>query len=310
MAKIKRPPVALIAGPTASGKSDLALCLAEATGGAIVNADSAQIYRELPILSAAPSESDRSRAEHRLYGVLEGPHPCSAADWAEMAKAEISQLHGRGRLPILVGGTGLYLRTLLDGIAPIPPIDPEVRARVRGNGVAENLAELMPLDPVAATTLNPGDTSRIARALEVVKSTGKTLAEWQEHREGGIAGEIELTALVLLPPRPWLYERCDQRFAAMVERGALTEVEALLARQLDPNLPIMRAIGVPEIGRHLRGEWSLDQAIAAGQQATRRYAKRQYTWFAHQPPPEWPRIQDPLEGDAIHRALALLGAAG
>jgi tRNA dimethylallyltransferase len=227
-----------------------------------------------------------------------------------MAKAEISQLHGQGRLPILVGGTGLYLRTLLDGIAPIPPIDPEVRARVRGNGVAENLAELTLLDPVAAATLNPGDTTRIARALEVVKSTGKTLAEWHEHREGGIGGEIELTALVLLPPRPWLYERCDRRFANMVEQGALAEVEALLARQLDPNLPVMRAIGVSQLGAHLRGEWSLDRAIAAGQQATRRYAKRQYTWFSHQPPPDWPRFHDPLEGDAIHRALALLGAAG
>ena len=305
-----RPPVALIAGPTAGGKSELALRLAEATGGAIVNADSAQVYRDLPILSAAPSEADQARAAHRLYGVLGGTQPCSAADWAELVKAEISLLHGENRLPILVGGTGLYLRTLLDGIAPIPPIDPEIRARVRGNGVAENLAELMPLDPVAATTLNPGDTTRIARALEVVKSTGKTLAEWQEHREGGIGGELELTALVLLPPRPWLYERCDRRFAAMVEQGALAEVAALLARQLDPNLPVMRAIGMRELGAHLRGEWSLDQAIAAGQQATRRYAKRQYTWFAHQPPPDWPRFHEPLEGDAIQRALALLGAAG
>ena len=305
-----RPPVALIAGPTAGGKSELALRLAEATGGAIVNADSAQVYRDLPILSAAPSEADQARAEHRIYGILEGAQPCSAADWAELAKAEISRLHGENRLPILVGGTGLYLRTLLDGIAPIPPIDPEIRARVRGNGVAENLAELMPLDPVAATTLNPGDTTRIARALEVVKSTGKTLAEWQEHREGGIGGELELTALVLLPPRPWLYDRCDRRFATMVEQGALAEVAALLARQLDPNLPVMRAIGMRELGAHLRGEWSLDQAIAAGQQATRRYAKRQYTWFAHQPPPDWPRFHEPLEGDAIQRALALLGAAG
>ena len=305
-----RPPVALIAGPTAGGKSELALRLAEATGGAIVNADSAQVYRDLPILSAAPSEADQARAAHRLYGVLGGTQPCSAADWAELAKAEISRLHGENRLPILVGGTGLYLRTLLDGIAPIPPIDPEIRARVRGNGVAENLAELMPLDPVAATTLNPGDTTRIARALEVVKSTGKTLAEWQEHREGGIGGELELAALVLLPPRPWLYDRCDRRFATMVEQGALAEVAALLARQLDPNLSVMRAIGMRELGAHLRGEWSLDQAIAAGQQATRRYAKRQYTWFAHQPPPDWPRFHEPLEGDAIQRALALLGAAG
>ena len=284
--------------------------LAEASGGAIVNADSAQVYRDLPILSAAPSQADRARAEHLLYGVFDGAEPCSAADWAGMAKNEIARLHGEGRLPILAGGTGLYVRTLLDGIAPIPPIEREVRAKVRANSVAENLAELMPLDPVVANSLNPGDTTRIARALEVVKSTGKSMAEWQLHREGGIGEEIELNALLLLPPRPWLYERCDRRFAQMVEQGALAEVEALLARNLEPDLPVMRAIGVSELGDHLRGRLNIDQAIAAGSQATRRYAKRQYTWFAHQPPPEWLRFHDPLEGQAVDRALALFGAAG
>ena len=307
---MNKPPVALIAGPTASGKSALALRLAERSGGAIVNADSAPVYRDLPVLSAAPSEKDRQRAEHLLYGMLDGAQPGSAADWATMAKAAIARLHGEGRLPILVGGTGLYLRTLLDGIAPVPPIDPGIRSRVRANEVAQNLAELMPLDPVAATTLNPGDTTRIARALEVVQSTGRTLAEWQQHREGGIGGQIELRPLVLLPPRPWLYERCERRFAQMVDQGALREVEALLARKLDPDMPVMRAIGVAELGAHLRGEWSLEEAIAAGQQATRRYAKRQYTWFANQPPPLWPRFDEALECEAIDRALALVGAAG
>lgn len=305
-----RPPVALIAGPTASGKSALALTLAEATGGAVINADSAQIYRHLPILSAAPSTEDRGRAEHLLYGVLDGAEPGSAADWADMAKREISRLHGEGRLPILVGGTGLYLRTLLDGIAPVPAIDPDIRAEVRAASVAENLAALAPLDPVAAATINPGDTTRIARALEVVWSTGKTLGEWQEQREGGIGDDVDLQALVLLPPRPWLYERCDRRFAQMVAQGALSEVEKLLARNLDPDLPVMRAIGVPELGAHLRGELTLEQAIADGQQATRRYAKRQYTWFSHQPPPGWPRFHDPLEGEAVDRALALFAPAG
>jgi tRNA dimethylallyltransferase len=305
-----RPPVALIAGPTASGKSALALRLAEATGGAVLNADSAQVYRDLPILSAAPSAEDRARAEHLLYGVLDGAMPCSAADWAAMAKREIERLHRAGRLPILVGGTGLYLRTLLDGIAPVPPIDPEIRAHVRAASVGENLAALTEFDPVAAATLNPGDTTRIARALEVARSTGRTLLEWQEEREGGIGDQVQLQALVLLPPRPWLFQRCDARFAEMVDRGALAEVEALLARKLDPDLPVMRAIGVPELTTHVRGEWTLDQAIAAGQQATRRYAKRQYTWFTHQPPPDWPRFHDPLEGDAVERALALFGAAG
>ena len=208
-------------------------------------------------------------------------------------------------MPILVGGTGLYVRTLLKGIAPVPPIDPQIRASVRGNGVAENLAELMPLDPVAANTLNPGDTTRVARALEVVKSTGKTLTEWQRQCEGGIGNDIKLLPLVLLPPRPWLYERCDRRFAEMVEQGAVTEVQALLAKKLDPNLPVMRAIGVAELGAYLTGETTLERAIAAGQQATRRYAKRQYTWFAHQPPTEWERFHEPLVGDSIDRALAL-----
>ena len=300
------PPVALIAGPTASGKSALALALAERTDGVIVNADSAQIYRDLPILSAAPSPGDLKRADHRLYGVRDGADPCSAADWAELAKAEITALHSENRLPILVGGTGLYLRTLLDGIAPVPEIDPAIRAEVRAAGVAENLAALMPLDPVAATSLNPGDTTRIARALEVVKSTGRTLAQWQEKCAGGIKDSISLIALVLLPPRAWLNERCDRRFEAMINGGAIEEVRALLDRDLDPQLPVMRAIGVPEIGAFLRGELTEAQAIDAGQQATRRYAKRQYTWFANQPPAAWPRFTDPPEGDGFDRALALL----
>jgi tRNA dimethylallyltransferase len=301
-----KPPVALIAGPTASGKSTLALKLAERTGGAIVNADSAQIYRDLPILSAPPSAADRKRAKHLLYGIRDGADPCSAADWATLAKAEINRLHSEERLPILVGGTGLYLRTLLDGIAPVPPIDPQIRAAVRATNVSENLAELTSLDPDAAAKLNPGDTTRIARALEVVTSTGRTLAKWQERREGGIGNEIDLKPLILLPPRPWLYERCDQRFAAMVEDGAVVEVEALLARRLDPQFPVMRAIGVAELGALSRSELTREQAIAAGQQATRQYAKRQYTWFAHQPPPDWPRFEEPLEGNALDRALAIL----
>ena len=302
--------MALIAGPTASGKSALALALAERTGGVVVNADSAQVYRDLPILSAAPTRQDRERAEHQLYGGLDGSKPCSAADWAEQAKAEIAALHDDGRLPILAGGTGLYLRTLLDGIAPVPPIDPDIRQAVRAASVAENLGALALLDPVAAATLNPGDTTRIARALAVVRSTGKTLSEWQHHRAGGIGDMIELRALVLLPPRQWLYERCDRRFAAMIEQGAIREVEHLLSRNLDPQLPVMRAIGVAELSAYLQGTCSLGEAISAGQQATRNYAKRQYTWFAHQPPADWPRFRDAIEGDAIDRALAMFAPAG
>ena len=300
--------VALIAGPTASGKSALALALAEKTGGVIVNADSAQIYRDLPVLSAAPSAGERARTEHRLYGIRDGAEPCSAAEWAELAKAEIADIHGSGHLPILVGGTGLYLRTLLDGIAPVPPIERNVRDRVRAQMVEENRAELKRLDPDAAARLNPADSTRIARALEVVLSTGRTLVEWQAQREGGIADQATLKPLILLPPRDWLYARCDARFDAMVEGGAIEEVKALIARNLHASLPVMRAIGVPEIAAFLSGEIDRDEMVRRGQQATRNYAKRQYTWFAHQPPPEWPRFTRPLDETAMAEALALVEA--
>lgn len=278
------------------------------TGGVIVNADSAQIYRDLPILSAAPGPDERAQAEHRLYGVLDGAQACSAADWAAMARQEIADVHGSGRLPILVGGTGLYLRTLLDGIAPVPAIDPDVRREVREAPVENNRRRLAELDPEAAARLKPTDTTRIARALEVVLSTGKTLPEWQKEREGGIAEAINLKPLVLLPPRDWLYRRCNERFGAMVELGAADEVRALLDRQLDPALPVIRAIGVRELAAWLNGQVTREQAIATGQQATRRYAKRQYTWFAHQPPENWPRHCEPVVEDRIAEALALLEA--
>lgn len=300
------PPLAVIAGPTASGKSALALALAERSGGAIVNADSAQVYRDLPILSAAPTDDERARAEHRLYGVLDGASPCSAADWATLARVEIAQLHSQGRLPILVGGTGLYLRTLLDGIAPVPPIEPAVRSEVRSARLEDNRARLEALDPTAAERLRPSDSARTARALEVVLSTGRPLHEWQAKREGGIAGQVTLTPLILLPPRDWLNQRCDLRFARMMDEGAVDEVKALLSRKLDPELPVMRAIGVREITAFLRGEVSRDEAATAGQHATRRYAKRQYTWFAHQPPADWARFHEPLEGAAFDAALELL----
>ena len=213
-----------------------------------------------------------------------------------------------GRLPILVGGTGLYLRTLLDGIAPVPAIDPDVRREVRETPVEENRGKLAELDPEAAGRLKPTDTTRIARALEVVLSTGRTLAEWQKQREGGIGEQIDLKPLILLPPRDWLYRRCDERFCRMIEQGAADEVRALLDRRLDSALPVMRAIGVREIAAWLNGDVTREDAIAAGQQATRRYAKRQYTWFAHQPPEGWPRYREPLDDQTSAELLALLGA--
>jgi len=257
----------------------------------VINADSAQVYRDLRVLSARPSEEEMRGVPHRLFGEWDGAEPCSAADWAARAKREIEDAHLAEQVPILVGGTGLYLRTLLDGIAPVPPIDPAVREAVRALPVEEAFAALQGEDAERAAQLNAADTSRVARALEVVRSTGRPLAHWQDERVGGIGEAIDLHPLVLLPPREWLYTRCDLRFERMMGQGAVEEVEALLARGLSPELPVMRAIGVAEIAGYLRGEWSRDEAIALGQQATRNYAKRQYTWFRRQPPQDWPHCE-------------------
>ncbi len=288
-------PLALIAGPTASGKSDLAVELAlrvESSGkrAVVINADSAQVYQDLKVLSARPTLEDMRGIEHRLFGEWDGANACSAADWANRARVEIAACHAEGAVPILAGGTGLYLRTLLDGIAPIPSIDPAIRAEVRGLPVEQAYIQLQIEDPERAALISPADTSRVSRALEVVRSTGQPLAHWQARREGGIGGEVSLSAAVLLPDREALYARCDQRFAAMLERGGIAEVEALFARMLDPALPVMRAIGVPEISAFLHGEISRKDLRDRGAQGTRNYAKRQYTWFRRQPPPEWRRI--------------------
>ncbi len=284
--------VALIAGPTASGKSSLAMNIAERTGGIIINADSAQVYRDLRIVTARPSEAEQTALPHQLFGYIDGAEACSAARWASDAKLEIAAAHRDNKPAILVGGTGLYHRTLLEGLAPIPEIDAEIRSAIRALPVADAYAALDREDPASARRLHPADSSRIARALEVVRSTGRAIGEWQREKSGGIAGEITLVPLLLLPDRDWLYERCDRRFADMFESGAVAEVEALLHRNLDPSLPIMRAIGVPEIAAFLKGEMDRVVAITAAAQATRRYAKRQYTWFANQPPAEWPRIHE------------------
>jgi tRNA dimethylallyltransferase len=291
----EKPPLALIAGPTASGKSDLAVRLAlelarRGRAATVINADSAQVYADLAVLSARPSDAEMRGVPHRLFGEWDGAESCSAADWAERARVVIAEVHSAGGVPILVGGTGLYLRTLLDGIAPVPPIDPAVRAEVRAMAVAEARAALSREDPGRAAALAPADSSRIARALEVVRSTGRSLANWQSERSGGIGGAVALYPAILLPPRDWLYERCDRRFAAMLKGGAIEEVQRLLAHGLDPALPVMRAIGVREIASYLAGTTTLEQAAAAGAQATRNYAKRQYTWLRHQPPAAWPRL--------------------
>jgi tRNA dimethylallyltransferase len=280
--------------------------LAERTGGVVINADSAQVYRDLSIVSARPGPDEEARARHRLYGYRDGADACSAADWASDAKAEIAGAHAAGRLPILVGGTGLYLRTLIEGIAPVPEIDPAVRQAVRALPAGEAHAALKREDPEAAARILPSDTTRAARALEVIRSTGRPLSAWQAEKVGAIGGEVSLAPLILLPPREWLHERCDARFEAIFGEEGIAEVRALLDRHLPPLAPVMRAIGVPEISAYLRGEMTQEQALAAGRIATRQYAKRQYTWFRRQPPPEWPRFAEPLEDGALAKALALL----
>lgn len=305
-------PLALIAGPTASGKSALALRLADAWAAAgtrearIINADSMQLYRDIPILSASPGEEECARHTHLLYGAWNGAEACSAAAWAQAAKREIEAAHAAGALPILVGGTGLYIKVLLEGIAPIPEIDPEIRAVVRALPVESAHAALMIEDPERAIELAPTDSQRIARALEVKRSTGVMLADWQRAKTGGIAEEVDLHAAVLLPEREALYRRCEVRFEAMLRAGAVAEVETLLERDLDPDLPVMRAIGVPEIAAYLADETSRADMITAGQQSTRNYAKRQYTWLRHQPGPDWAKVSESGESRniAIHDIFA------
>lgn len=265
----------------------------------IVNADSAQVYADLQILSARPSEDEMEGIEHRLFGAWDGSEACSAAAWANRAKAEIADLHTAGAVPILVGGTGLYLKVLLEGIAPIPEIDPAVRAQVRAMDEADAWKLLQIEDPERAAMLDPGDSQRIARALEVKRSTGVTLGDWQLAKAGGIAEEVTLHPLIVEPERQWVYDRCDARFEAMLDQGAIAEVEALLARRLDPELPVMRAIGVPEIAAWLAGEIEADEVVASGAQATRNYAKRQFTWFRRQPPADWPRVHPDWESENI-----------
>ncbi len=279
-----QPPVLVIAGPTASGKSALALGLAEAIPATIVNADSLQTYRDLRILTARPDTTAEMRVPHRLYGYLDAAERGSAARWRELALAELAAATEAGRLPILVGGTGLYLRALQRGLAPIPDIPQPIRAEAselwRDLGPTAFRDRLAQLDPQGAARLDPGDRTRLMRAYEVVLATGVPLADWQRRQH--VAAPYRFATILLLPPRDRLYTACDRRFATMIEAGALAEAAALLERRLDPELPAMKAVGLPELFPYLRGKRSLAEAIAAGQQATRRYAKRQVTWFRHQ----------------------------
>ena len=281
------------------------MALADLTPSVIINADSMQVYRDLRVVTARPAEADEARHPHRLFGYIDGGDACSAARWAMDAKVAVEDAHAAQRLPILVGGTGLYLRTILDGIAPVPDIDPIVRAEVRALPVAEAYAALMHVDPDAAARLAPADTTRVARALEVIRSTGHSLACWQENKVGGIGGRIRLVPLVLLPPRDWLFARCDTRFETMIETGK-DEIATLVGRRLNPMMPVMRAIGVPEIAALLSGNLDKAAVKSAGALATRQYAKRQYTWFANQAPIDWHRASAQLDSDIVDQLAIIL----
>jgi tRNA dimethylallyltransferase len=296
-----KPKLALIAGPTASGKTALALHLAKSRNIVIINADSAQVYSDLPVLSAQPTPAEQASVPHRLFGYLDGAIGCSAVRWAADAKIAIAAANEAGALPLLVGGTGLYLRTLLDGIAPIPEVAPDLRAEIRALPVAEAYAALQAKDPKLASVLAPADSSRITRALEVIESTGRSIADWRKDKIGGIGGDVDLYPLLLSPPRDWLYARCDARFDAMMESGAVEEVEGLLARSLPADAPVMRAIGVPEISAMLSGEITREVACTRGMIATRQYAKRQFTWFRNQAPADWRRWEEDINNPKMDK---------
>lgn len=275
--------VVVIAGPTASGKSAAALALAQAFGGTVINADSMQVYREIPILTAQPAEADRRLAPHRLYAVLPAAERCSAGRWCELARAEIAQAHAAGALPILAGGTGMYLQALMRGLAPVPAIPAavrdEARLRLRSLGPDAFHRELARLDPLMAARLHAGDTQRVLRAYEVAAHTGRSLASFRG--EGG-AGAYRFVVIALMPPRAMLDPAIDARAEAMMTAGAAAEVEALLALRLAPDLPAMKAVGVRELAAFVTGRCSRAEAIQQLKLRTRQYAKRQYTWFRHQ----------------------------
>jgi tRNA dimethylallyltransferase len=289
LAQVVHTPI-LLAGPTSSGKSALALRLAQVHGGVIINADSMQVYRDLHIITARPTPAEEAMVPHRLYGHVDAAENYSVGRWCVDAAAALAEAEREGRRPIVVGGTGLYFKALTQGLAAVPPVPAEVRSAVRtrleDEGIAPLYEELRQRDPETASRLMPADRSRITRALEVVLATGRSLTDW--HRDG-MKPAVDATRAIkifLKVEREELYRRINARFDAMLTAGALEEVRALAARGLDPTLPAMKAHGVPWLIRHLNGEISLDEAAEGGKRDTRRYTKRQGTWFRHQLP-DW-----------------------
>lgn len=274
----------ILAGPTASGKTALALQLAERFNGVIINADAMQVYAGIPILTAAPTAEETAKVPHRLFGWLDPATPCSVGLWVEAARIAAYETWQEGKLPIFVGGTGMYLRALTDGISPIPDISSNVRQEVRQIPVENAYNWLQEHDPTMAARLEPGDTQRIHRACEVLRQTGKSLLHWQAQAPTPPLPGAHFEFYRLFLDRDLLYRRCNTRLEQMLENGALSELQALLDRNLPADLPAMRAVGIPELARHLRGEWTLEQALDKAQQATRNYAKRQLTWLRNQCP--------------------------
>jgi tRNA dimethylallyltransferase len=293
----------LIAGPTASGKSALALALARRSGGTIVNADSMQVYRDLRTLTTRPTPDEEALAPHRLYGHVDGAVNYSVGRYLEDATRVIAEAVGE-RL-IFVGGTGLYFRALAEGLSRIPPVPQAIRDRLRTEtekrATSQLYDELTARDPDTARSLKAQDRLRILRALEVLAATGRPLSSFQGQRQPGPLAGADPAKIFLAPDRSWLRQRIDARFESMMGAGALEEVRALGERRLDPALPIMRAHGVPALLRHLRGEITLEEAVVIGQADTRRYAKRQFTWFRHQMP-GWTWVA-PAEADDALRAM-------
>lgn len=297
----------LIAGPTASGKSALALALAEQRNGIVLNADSMQVYADLRILTARPNDADIARAPHALYGHVDADTDYSVGRWVEDARAALERAWSRGQLPILVGGTGLYFRALTQGLAEIPAIPEEIRAAMRKQTEAlENPVlhqKLAELDPEAASRLNINDRQRILRALEVVSATGRPLSQWQKDAQPPFLKEEQTVSMVLEVEREVLRAHIDERFHGMINSGALQEVEALAARKLPADRTILKAHGAPALSRYLRGDINLDDAILEGQGDTRRYAKRQVTFFRHQMR-DWPRSTPDKALNHLLKALA------
>ena len=298
----------LIMGPTASGKSALALALAERLGGEIVNADSMQVYRDFRVLTARPSVEEERQAPHHLYGHVDGAEIYSTGRWLTDALAAIADIRARGGVPILVGGTGLYFKALTQGLADIPAADPDTRAALRGRaereGAAALHAELTLRDPQTAARLEPNDAPRILRALEVLETTGESISTLQVNTKPALAAN-EWRGLALTPDREKLYATINARFDVMLEAGALDEVRAFAARNLDPTLPAVKAHGAPALSAYLRNEITLAEAAEIGKRDTRRYAKRQFTWIGGQMP-DWPRVATETLPERIDAALDLL----